>query len=134
MPHSPGNVALELGPRLLDYALRVAGMESPDEILEECHKITRSCLRLSMLGAIRFPVKVTDWKSIQLGKTAFLHRDVPRGWWDEYWAIAQRRDAIGYMMARISIAPHTWTETLQWLRPVGVDRWSFDLALKYGMR
>jgi LuxR family quorum sensing-dependent transcriptional regulator len=29
---------------------------------------------------------------------------------------------------------YTWTETMQSLEPIGVDRWPYELALKYGIR
>ncbi len=38
------------------------------------------------------------------------------------------------MMARMSLAPYTWTESRRMIEPIGVDRWATDLALKYGMR
>jgi LuxR family quorum sensing-dependent transcriptional regulator len=38
------------------------------------------------------------------------------------------------MMAQLSLAAATWTESLRTLEPLGVDRWPYDLALKYGMR
>jgi LuxR family quorum sensing-dependent transcriptional regulator len=38
------------------------------------------------------------------------------------------------MMAQLSLAAATWTESLRMLEPLGVDRWPYDLALKYGMR
>jgi LuxR family quorum sensing-dependent transcriptional regulator len=38
------------------------------------------------------------------------------------------------MMAQSSLTATTWTESRRVLDPVGVDRWPYDLALKYGMR
>jgi LuxR family quorum sensing-dependent transcriptional regulator len=38
------------------------------------------------------------------------------------------------MLARMSLGPHTATESLQRLEPIGVDRWGFELALKHGVR
>jgi DNA-binding CsgD family transcriptional regulator len=32
------------------------------------------------------------------------------------------------------MAPFTWTEVLRMLQPIGADRWSYELALKYGLR
>ena len=37
-------------------------------------------------------------------------------------------------LARSSLASYTWTEVRRLLEPVGIDRWSYELALKYGMR
>ena len=74
---------------MIDYASRVEQLRSPDEVLDELHAITTKCLALSVLGAARFPLKPGDWEYIQLGKSIFLHRDAPKGWWEEYQAIAQ---------------------------------------------
>jgi LuxR family quorum sensing-dependent transcriptional regulator len=38
------------------------------------------------------------------------------------------------MMTQFSLSATTWTESRQMLEPLGVDRWPYDLALKYGMR
>jgi LuxR family quorum sensing-dependent transcriptional regulator len=38
------------------------------------------------------------------------------------------------MMAKTSLLAYTWTETMQTLEPIGVDRWPYELALKYGIR
>jgi DNA-binding CsgD family transcriptional regulator len=38
------------------------------------------------------------------------------------------------MMARMSMAPYTWTEGRRMIEPIGTDRWAWDLAMKYGMR
>src|SRR5215510_4308852 len=38
------------------------------------------------------------------------------------------------MMSRASIAPFTWTEGLQLLQPIGIDRSGYELGLKYGLR
>jgi LuxR family quorum sensing-dependent transcriptional regulator len=38
------------------------------------------------------------------------------------------------MMAKTSLVAYTWTETMQSLEPIGVDRWPYELARKYGIR
>jgi LuxR family quorum sensing-dependent transcriptional regulator len=40
----------------------------------------------------------------------------------------------GIMMAKTSLVAYTWTETMQMLGPVGIERWPYELALKYGIR
>jgi LuxR family quorum sensing-dependent transcriptional regulator len=40
----------------------------------------------------------------------------------------------GLMIARSSLMACTWTETMQMLDPIGIDRWPYEVALKYGMR
>lgn len=38
------------------------------------------------------------------------------------------------MLAHLALAPFTMSEVMRMLEPLGVERESFDLALKYGMR
>ena len=37
-------------------------------------------------------------------------------------------------MAKLSLMACSWTETMQMLDPVGIDRWPYELSFKYGMR
>jgi LuxR family quorum sensing-dependent transcriptional regulator len=119
---------------LLAYAGRVEELRSPDEVLDELHAITAPALALSVLGAARFPVQSGDWESIQRGKSAFFHRDAPERWWEEYNALARGKFRPALFLATSNMASHTWTEVLRLFQPIGVDRWSYDLALKHGMR
>jgi DNA-binding CsgD family transcriptional regulator len=80
------------------------------------------------------PVKANNLASAQLGKSAFLHDGVPAGWWNEYATLAKSNFAPAIFLARSSLASFTWTETTKMLEPIGVDRWSVELGLKYGMR
>jgi len=91
-------------------------------------------LPIDVLGAARFPVQSSDWRSTRLGRDVFLHSSVPEGWWQEYAAMAVREHDPGIMMARASLTAFTWTETMQMLDPIGIDRWPYELALKYGIR
>jgi LuxR family quorum sensing-dependent transcriptional regulator len=83
---------------------------------------------------VRFPINDARWKSLRPGKSVFLHKDIPEGWWDEYVAVARGRFRPVLFMAKASLATYTWTDVSRLLEPIGVDRWFFDLALKYGMR
>jgi LuxR family quorum sensing-dependent transcriptional regulator len=92
-------------------------------------------LTLSVLGAAaRLPSKSGDWASIQVKKSVFLHTSVPKGWWEEYDALAQEKFRPLLFFAATSIAMHTWTEVRRMVQPIGSDTWSYDLALKHGMR
>ena len=119
---------------LVDYAERVEALRSPDEVLEELHAVTMRHLPLSVMGAARFPLKSGDWASLQLGNSAFLHNSVPEGWWEEYDALARGRFRPALFLAASSMAVHTWTEVRRLFQPIGIDKWTYDLALKYGMR
>ena len=80
------------------------------------------------------PQRTSDWRSIQLGREVFLHSSTPAGWWDEYAARAAEGYDPGIMMAKTSLVAYTWTETMRALEPIGIDRWPYELALKYGIR
>jgi DNA-binding CsgD family transcriptional regulator len=38
------------------------------------------------------------------------------------------------MLAQSALAPFTMSETSRIFEPIGIDRWPYELALKYGMR
>jgi len=119
---------------IIDYSVDVASVTTPEHVLSRLHDTIASTTTLRVLGANRFSVKVGDWRRLQLGKTVFVHPDVPRGWMDEWAAFVAGGHPIGLMTSRMCLAPFTWTELSRMLEPVGVDRWPFELALKYGMR
>ena len=119
---------------LIAYANRVEELRSPDEVLEELHAVTTQHLPLSVMAAVRFPLKSGDWEAIQLGKLAFLHKSVPERWREEYVAIARGKFRPMLFLAASSMAMHTWTEIRRMFQPIGIDNWSYDLALKHGMR
>jgi LuxR family quorum sensing-dependent transcriptional regulator len=119
---------------LLDYAGRVDELRSPGEVLDQLHAVTTRGLPLPVLAALRFPVKSGDWESVQLGKSAFLHKDVPEHWWEEYSALARGKFRPVLFLAASNFGPHTWTEVWRLLQPIGIDRWSHELALKHGIR
>jgi DNA-binding CsgD family transcriptional regulator len=125
---------VDLQAMLIDYATRVDALRTPGDVLDELHGITTRGLPLNVLGAGRFPLKSTDWEAIHLGKSVFLHKDVPQGWWEEYIALAPGKFRPMLYLAKSSMASCTWTEVKRMLEPIGVDRWSDELALKYGMR
>jgi LuxR family quorum sensing-dependent transcriptional regulator len=127
-------VVAELQTQLIDYADRVEELRSADEVLEELHTITTRHLPLQLMGAARFPLKPGDWASIQLGKSVFLNRSVPKGWWEQYLALARDKFRPMLFLAGSSMAMHTWTEARRIFQPIGVDKWTYDLALKHGMR
>src|SRR5215831_20957850 len=120
--------------RLIDYSMEVEDLATPDEVLNCLDDIISEKNSIRVLGANRFSVKVGDWRQLELGRNVFVHRDVPRGWLDEWVAFVTGGHCVGLMTARMCLAPFTWTELLRMLDPVGIDRWPFELALKYGMR
>jgi hypothetical protein len=124
----------DLQARLVEYASRIGELGTTNDVLDALHAITTKSLPLRVLGAVRFPVKAAGLSSLQLGKSAFLHKEVPDGWWEEYTALSPGRFSPVLFLARSSLASYTWTEVQRLFEPVGIDRWSYELALKYGMR
>ncbi len=119
---------------VLKCAIGLETFGTPADVLDHLHKTLFQELQVAVLAAGRFPLKWGDWSSVEKGKSVFVHRSVPRGWWDEYAVMGRREPDPGLIMARMSLAPFTWTESRQMLEPLGVDRWSHELALKHGMR
>jgi LuxR family quorum sensing-dependent transcriptional regulator len=120
--------------KLIDFSMEVERLVTPDEVLRRLHDIISENNVLRVLGANRFSVKVSHGRRIELGRNVFIHRDVPRGWLEEWTALVTSGHCTGLMTARMCLAPFTWSELLRMLDPVGFDRWPFELALKYGMR
>jgi len=120
--------------QLIHYADQVEELRSPEDVLNELHAITTQHLPLQVMGAARFPLKSGNWESVQIGKSAFLHNSVPDGWWEEYSALARGRFQPMLFLAATSMAIHTWTEVRRMFQPIGIDKWSYDVALKHGMR
>jgi DNA-binding CsgD family transcriptional regulator len=121
-------------PLLNKFTAHVSRAKTAAAILDGLDEFASRLLPVNVLGAGRMPKRTTDWRSIEVGRDVFLHRSAPVGWWNEYAAKAARRYDPGIMMAKTSLVAYTWTETMQALEPIGIDRWPYDLALKYGIR
>ena len=121
-------------PLLNKFTAHVSRAKTPDAILDGLDEFATKLLPVNVLGVGRIPRRTSDWRSIQLGRDVFLHRSAPVEWWNEYAAKAAQGYDPGIMMAKTSLVAYTWTETMQTLEPVGVDRWPYELALKYGIR
>jgi len=120
--------------KLIDYSMDVEGLKTPDEVLDRLDEITSEKNPIRVHGANKFSVKVGDWRRIELGKNVFIHRDVSRGWLEEWAAFVASGHPVGLMTARTCLAPFTLTELSRLFDPIGIDRWPYELALKYGMR
>jgi LuxR family quorum sensing-dependent transcriptional regulator len=118
---------------VIDYANRVHDLRWPSDVLNELHDITRK-VPLAVLGAARFPPKAAAWDSLQPGSSVFLHKGAPKGWWAEYQALACGRFRPLLFLAQSRMEPYTWAEAKQIVEPIGIDRWSDMLFVKYGIR
>jgi DNA-binding CsgD family transcriptional regulator len=121
-------------PLLNKFTTHVSRAKTPDAILDGLDEFASRLLPVNVLGAARMPQRTSDWRSVKLGKDVFLHGSAPVDWWKEYAANAAKGYDPGIMMAKTSLMAYTWTETMQALDPIGIDRWPYDLALKYGIR
>ena len=121
-------------PLLGKYTNCVSKAKTPNEILDALDDFASHLLPIDVLGAGRMPLLTSDWPSIQLGRDVFLHSSAPVEWWNEYAAKAAHGYDPGIMMAKTSLVAFTWTETMRTLEPIGIDRWPYDLARKYGIR
>ena len=128
--HSSATLASEL----LHFTRTVDTLDAPEKILDALNEITWDACKVGVLGALLLPLRCGDLDSLELGKTVFLHKSAPKGWWDEQSELMRKHPGPGEMLARLALAPYTMSETMQKLEPLGVDRWPFELALKYGMR
>ena len=72
--------------KLIDYSMEVEGVNTPDEVLNRLDAITSDKNPIRVHGANKFSVKLGDWRRIEVGKNVFVHRDVPRGWLEEWVA------------------------------------------------
>ena len=134
MPTAQAHDVQKLGIELLKFTNCLDELGSPEQVLDGLHKITFETCQLGVLGASMFPLRWGDWSGIEKGKTVFLHKSVPCAWWDEYLELSHRYPAAGYSIAQFSLAPFTMSEIMRRLEPLGIERWPFELALKYGMR
>lgn len=119
---------------VLRFAGAIGELSTVEEILDELDVITNKYARIHVLGAALLPVRWGDFRSLEKGKTVFLHRSAPAGWFEEYRELCQRSVAPGFVMAHLALSPFSMSESLQALEPIGIDRWPHELALKFGIR
>jgi len=134
MPTPLGEDTRRLGAEMLRFATGIDALQSPDGVLNELHKVTFPHCNIAVLVAALLPVRWGDWSGVQKGKTVFLHESAPQGWWEEWLELNQIHPGPGLALARLSLAPFTKSEMMAKLDPLGIDRWPFELALKYGIR
>jgi DNA-binding CsgD family transcriptional regulator len=130
----PARLEQILRSNLLEYTAEVDCYNTPASVLDALDQAIIKDTSLMVLGAKRFGVNVRDREALRIGENVFIHKSVPEGWWDEYYVLSHRAFAPVITMARHCLAPFTWTECLRMFAPVGIDRWAYELGLKYGMR
>lgn len=124
----------ELASEIINYCDTVDDLDTTTGVLNGLNAAVSKTAGVSLMGAVRLPLRINDWEAIAPGKTLFLHDSVPKDYWKDYRELAPSMPDPGIMMARLSLAPYTWTESMRMLEPIAADRWAYDLKLKYGMR
>jgi DNA-binding CsgD family transcriptional regulator len=119
---------------LLDCCAHITECEGPSEVLERLGESLSGTRKLRVLGAARLSRKPGDSDRLALGETLFPHKSMDAKWWREYVAKARISNDPVLMLARVSLAPFTWSESQRALGLVGADRWLFDLGVKHGIR
>jgi hypothetical protein len=102
--------------------------------LDALHNVSSEHLRINVLGAAIFPLRAGQYDAFEAGTTAFLHKSTPKAWWQEYAEFSKQHPAPSLMLAQMSLSPFTTTDMMHQMEPLGIDRWSIELGLKYGMR
>jgi LuxR family quorum sensing-dependent transcriptional regulator len=131
---APARLEQVLRANLVDYTAEVGRYTTPEIVLDALDQAIIKDTTLMVLGAKRFAVNARERATLKIGENVFIHKSVPPGWWDQYLVLSEGAYAPVLTMARHCLAPFTWTECLRMFAPIGVDRWAYELGLKYGMR
>lgn len=119
---------------MVEFAAHVGRHNTPAAVLDGLDEAVAKDSSLRVLGARRYGVGIAQHETLRLGENVFIHKSVPEGWWEDYYTLSQHASSPLIAMARHCLAPLTWTECLKIFEPIGIDRWSYELGLKYGMR
>ena len=119
---------------LLKFTEAVHHLDTPAAVMDALDSITWADCHVHVLGAALLPLNFGTPDSLVEGKTVFLHKSVPKGWWEDRTQLATRSPAPSDVAARLALAPFTLSEMMKSLEPIGIDRWAVELNLKYGIR
>lgn len=131
---NPRQETTKLGQEMLRFVSGVESLDTPEAVLDHLDRVTSPISKIRVLGAALLPLHRGDFDGMEKGKTAFLHKSVPDGWWEEHVELSRVHPGPGLMFAQLSLSPFTLSELMRMLEPLAIDRWPFELALKYGMR
>ena len=124
----------KLAADILDFTESVAKCDTPAALLDELDKISSRHCAIRVLGGMLLSIDLESVESYELGKTIFLHRSVPKEWCGRARPDASKNPFPGVILARLALAPFTFTEATKMLEPIGMDRWAAEINLKYGIR
>ncbi|SFV34941.1 LuxR family transcriptional regulator, quorum sensing-dependent transcriptional regulator [Hyphomicrobium facile] len=123
-----------LATQMLRYTEQADALPDPAAVLNSLDEITWSLARMHVLGGGLLPLKFGTTESFSVGKTVFLHKSVPKEWWEERVELSKQSPAPADIAARLAMAPFTFSDLMKSLEPIGIDRWAMELNLKYGIR
>ena len=124
----------QLSADVLKFTESVQHLDTPEAVLRALDAITWSDCHAHVLGAALLPLNFGASDSLVLGKTAFLHKSVPKGWWKHRTQLARGSPAPSDVAAHLALGPFTLSEMMKSLEPIGIDRWAVELNLKHGIR
>ena len=78
----------KLAADLLKFTESVHQLDTPGAVLRALDAITWFDCHAHVLGAALLPLSFGASHSLMVGKTVFLHKSVPKGWWEERTQLA----------------------------------------------
>ena len=127
-------MASQLAADLLKFTDAVHHLGTPEAVMDALNGITWADCRVHVLGAALLPLNFGASDSLVEGKTVFLHKSVPKGWWEDRTQLATGSPAPSDVAVRLALAPFSLSELMKSLEPIGIDRWAVELNLKHGIR
>jgi len=124
----------KLAADILDYTEKVQRLDTPEAVLNTLDGVCWPLCRAHVLGAALLPMKFGTTDSLVIGKTVFLHKSAPKGWWEQRMQLSAISPPPADVIGRLALAPFTSDEVMKALEPIGVDRWAIELNLRHGIR
>jgi DNA-binding CsgD family transcriptional regulator len=118
----------------MEFATQIGDCSTPAQILNALDEALPEDLRLSVWGAMRFPLRWNNLDALVLNETVFLHESAPAGHWEAYLGSMRQHMSMPYAVLYALISPVTDSDLMRALEPIGIDRWPIDLARSYGVR
>ena len=101
---------LKLNAEMLKFTSSIKTLDTPDAVLDGLQRATHRATPLNVLGALLLPMRWGDLSGLEKGKTVFLHKSAPVGWWDEHIELTRGHPGPGIAFAQYSIAPFTMSD------------------------
>ena len=124
----------KLAAEILQFTEVADKCDTPAALLDELDEISSRNCEIRVLGGGLLSIDLGSAESYELGKTVFLHRSVPKEWWDAQVLMQAKTPSPDIILARLALAPFTFSEATKMLDPIGMDRWAAEINLKYGIR